>query len=405
MAVAVAVGVENRVSQRLPSIDMVRGAVMVLMALDHVRLYLTYAQFDPTNLSRTTVWYFLARWITHFCAPAFVFLAGTAAFLHGERLAGRGQLSRFLITRGLWLVLLELTVIRFSWTFNFDYGGYVLGGVIWMIGWCMVLMSALVRLPLRYVAAFGLLVVGGHNLIDPWMASIGPAVRSSKFAPLAQILYFGGPVSFFGSTLAVLFSIVPWIGVMASGYAFGRVLRFPEDRRNRACFWIGLGAIALFVVLRGFNLYGNPRPWTPQSTTLFSVLAVLNTAKYPASLAFLLMTLGPMIAMLPLLEKMRGRAASVLTIFGRTPFFYYLLHIPLIHLVAVALSYVRYGRAEPWLFLNHPLMVSEPPPAGWGYNLATIYLITTLVAVILYFPCRWFAELKRRRSDRWLSYL
>jgi uncharacterized membrane protein len=402
---AVGVAVVTRVSQRLLSIDIVRGAVMVLMALDHVRLYLTYAQFDPTDLSRTTVWYFLARWITHFCAPGFVFLAGSAAFLHGERLDNRSQLSRFLLTRGLWLVIVELTVMRFSWTFNFDYGSYVLAGVIWMIGWCMVLMAALVRLPLVSIAAFGLLVIGGHNLVDPWMSSIRPAVRASQFAPLLQILYFGGPVSLFDSTLAVLFSIFPWIGVMATGYAFGRVLRLPENRRNRACLWIGFGAIALFVLLRGFNLYGNPRPWTPQSTMLFSVLAMLNTAKYPASLAFLLMTLGPMIAMLPLLEKRRGRAASVLAIFGRTPFFYYVLHIPLIHLVAVALSYARYGRAEPWLFLNHPLMVSEPPPAGWGYNLATIYLITALVTFLLYWPCRWFAELKRRRTDPWLSYL
>ena len=403
MAVAVAAAKPVRV--RIQSVDIIRGAVMVLMALDHVRLYLTYAQFEPTNLSRTTVWYFFARWITHFCAPAFVFLAGTGAFLHGERLATPRALSMFLLTRGAWLVLIEVTVMRFAWTFNFDYSHYMLAGVIWMIGWCMILLAGLVHLPLRAIAALGILIIAGHNIIDPYMPAIGPALRASRFAPVLQVLYFGGPVNLFGSTLAVLFSIVPWVGVMAAGYAFGSILRLPSDRRDRLCLAIGLGAILLFAVLRGFNLYGNPRPWTPQRTTLFSLMAILNTAKYPASLSFLLMTLGPSIALIPLLERLRGAVASVLSTFGRTPFFYYVLHIPMIHLIAIVLSYVRYGYAVPWLFLNHPLMVSEPPPQGWGYSLGVVYLITAFVAFVLYWPCRWFAALKQRRTEAWLSYI
>jgi uncharacterized membrane protein len=401
----VTVAAATPVRDRIQSVDLLRGAVMVLMALDHVRLYLTYAQFEPMNLSRTTVWYFFARWITHFCAPAFVFLAGTGAYFHGERLAGRAALSKYLLTRGAWLVLIELTVMRFGWTFNVDYSHYLLAGVIWMIGWCMILMAALVHLPLRALAVFAFVLVAGHNLVDPFMAAIGPAARASRFAPLWQLLYFGGPVSIFGSTMFVLYSIVPWVGVMAAGYVFGRVLRLPAARRNRICLGIGLGSIALFAVLRGFNLYGNPRPWTAQPSVLFSVLSILNTAKYPASLSFLLMTLGPAIALIPALERLRGTPARVLTTFGRTPFFYYVLHIPLIHLIAVALSYARYGYAVPWLFLNHPVMASEPPPGGWGYSLGTIYLVTAAVAFILYWPCRWFAEVKRQRRRAWVSYL
>ena len=400
----IAVAPAASVRDRIQSVDILRGTVMALMALDHVRLYLTYAQFDPMNLSRTTGWYFFARWITHFCAPAFVFLAGTGAWFHGERLVSRAVLSRYLLTRGAWLVLIELTIIRFGWTFNFDYSHYVLGGVIWMIGWCMILMSALVHLPLRAIGGFALVLIAGHNLVDPFMATLGPAARASRFAPILQILYFGGPVSASGSTLFILYSIVPWIGVMAAGYAFGPVLRLPSERRNRVCLGIGLGALAVFVVLRGFNLYGNPRPWTAQPTILFSMLAILSTAKYPASLAFLLMTLGPAIGLIPWLERLGGAPSRVLSTFGRTPFFYYVLHIPLIHLIAVALSYLRYGYAVPWLFLNHPVMVSQPPPDGWGYSLGTVYLITAVVVFILYWPCRWFAADKRQQRASWVSY-
>jgi uncharacterized membrane protein len=269
----------------------------------------------------------------------------------------------------------------------------------------MVLMAGLVYLPLPAIATFGLVTIFGHNVLNFFMPTIVPLVRASRFAGLWQILYFGGGVSLGFTRLAVLFVIVPWVGVMAAGYAFGRIMQMDPAARRRACLRIGLGAIVLFLILRGFNLYGNPRPWAPQPTALFTVLAVINTAKYPASLAFLLMTLGPAIALLPALEHARGWLARAMVVFGRTPFFFYLLHIPLIHAVACMLSLSRYGTIVPWLFLNHPLGVSEPPPDGWGYNLAVVYLVTTAVVVGLYWPCRWYAEVKKRKQSVWLSYL
>jgi uncharacterized membrane protein len=391
--------------QRVASLDILRGAIMAIMALDHVRLFITNAAFSPTDLSQTTAAYFFTRWITHFCAPGFVFLAGTGAFLYGTRVQTRRELSRFLLTRGAWLVLMELTILRFAWTFNFDYPHYVLGGVIWMIGWCLILMAGLVYLPVRAIATIGLIIIAGHNLSSVLMPSIMPAIRASGLLWLWQIGYSSGVVSVGGLTyLFVLFSIVPWIGVMAAGYAFGTVITQPPARRDRLCYAIGLGAVALFVLLRTFNIYGDPRPWAPQRDLLFSLLSFLNTSKYPASLLFLLMTLGPMIALIPLLDRARGRLARDLATIGRVPFFYYVLHIPLIHLTACALSLVRYGAVVPWLRLNHPLGVDDRPPEGWGYGLPVVYLVTIAIVITLYFLCRWFDDVKRRRRDWWLRY-
>jgi uncharacterized membrane protein len=401
----VAVARPGALAARLQSVDIVRGAVMVFMAIDHVRLFLTNADFSPTDLNRTTVAYFFTRWITHLCAPAFVFLAGTGAFLYGER--HPAGVSRFLLTRGIWLIAIEMTIVRLGWTFNVDYANYVLGGVIWMIGWCMILLAGLVHLPLGAVAAFGIVMIAGHNVLDYVIAGRAQELRGSSLGWLWQILYLGGgvPLGVGGPRLAVLFSIVPWVGVMAAGYAFGAVLRQPPERRRRLCYAIGFGAIAAFAVLRVWNLYGDPRPWTPQRSGVFSLLAILNTNKYPASLLFLLMTLGPTIAALPLLERAKGALADALAVFGRVPFFFYILHIPLAHLAAVALSYWRYGEAVPWLFLNHPMGVNEPPPPGWGVSLFAVYVAIALVVFILYFPCRWFADVKARRREWWLGYL
>lgn len=392
---------------RVRSLDVIRGAVMVFMALDHVRWFLSNGPVDPTNLSQTTVPYFLTRWVTHFCAPAFVFLAGTSAYLHGHRLASRPALARFLITRGAWLILLEMTVIRLAWTFNFDYAHYVLGGVIWMIGWCMILLAGLVFLPTAAIATFGLGLIAGHNLLDQLAPAVYPALRQSPWAWLWQILYYGGRVSVGpdGPRLAVLFSLVPWAGVMAAGYAFGPIVRLPSAVRRARSLQIGLASITAFVVLRTFNIYGNPWDWSPQPTVAFSVLSFLNTAKYPASLLFLLMTLGPTIALMPALDRAGGSVARILEVFGRVPFFFYVLHIPFIHGVAVLLSLVRYGAVVPWLRLNHPMGLTSGPPDGWGYGLPLVYLITAILTAAIYLPCRWFAGVKRARRDWWLSFL
>jgi uncharacterized membrane protein len=383
---------------RVQSVDIVRGAVMVLMAVDHVRVYSGLPPGGPTP------GIFFTRWVTHFCAPAFVFLAGTGAFFHLRKLGNAARLSRFLLIRGIWLILLELTVIRLAWTFNADFAHYLLAGVIWAIGWSMIVLAGLVRLPLAWVTAFGLVIVAGHNLLDSRVASLAQTMAESPLAWLAQVLYFGGPIQLFGDgpTLVVLYSLIPWVGVMALGYAFGAVLVLEPGPLRRACLRIGVGATVLFLLLRGLNLYGDPRPWTMQP--LPTPLAFLNTTKYPASLLFLLMTLGPTIALMPALEHARGWIVGWLQVFGRVPLFYYLLHIPLIHSLALVVSLVRDGRIDPWLFANHPMLM-PPPPEGYPWSLALLYLMFGVAVALLYPACRLYANLKARSKSVWLSYL
>ena len=395
---------------RVAAIDVVRGMAMILMAIDHVRVYSGLPAGGPTP------GIFLTRWITHFVAPTFIFLAGTSAFLHGRKLSGTPALARFLLTRGLWLVLLELTVLRVAWTFNFDFSHYLLAGVIWVIGWSMVLLAGLIFLPTPVVTALGLVLVMGHNIVDLYARTLFPVVEGSRWAWLWQVLYFGGPVQIgqHGPTLFVLYSIVPWMGVMALGYAFGHLVVMERRSRDRICLMLGAAAIGLFLVLRGFNVYGDPRPWvTPEVARAATGranqppawISFLNTTKYPASLLFLLMTLGPVLLTMPFLKNARGRVAGVLTTFGRVPFFFYMLHIPLIHLAAVLVSLVRLGSVSPWLFLNHPVMIPRAPD-GYIWSLGLLYLVWAIVVVVLYFPCRWFAGVKQRHKNiGLLSYL
>jgi uncharacterized membrane protein len=391
---------------RIASIDLIRGAVMVLMAIDHVRVYSGLPAGGPSP------GIFFTRWVTHFCAPAFVFLAGTSAFLFGRN---HGGVSRFLATRGLWLVLLELTFLRVAWTFNFDFAHYAMAGVIWVIGWSMVALALLARLPLLVVGVVGIAIIAGHNLMDPHMEAILAALGDDPGSSLWKILYvgfFAGPVRLGveGPDLVVLYSLVPWVGVMAAGYAFGRVMTLEPARRDRICLAVGLLATAIFFVLRGINLYGDPRPWTvatpgpdgrPPMPTAF---AFLNATKYPASLDFLLMTLGPTIALISLLEGARGALARWFTVFGRVPFFYYMLHIPLIHALALVVSKLGTGEVSPWLFANHP-MGNPPAPEGYAWSLPLLYMMWALTIALLYPACRWYAGLKARRPGGWLSYL
>jgi uncharacterized membrane protein len=341
---------------RIASIDLIRGGVMILMAIDHVRVYSGLRPGGPTP------GIFFTRFVTHFCAPAFVFLAGTSAFFHGRRHAG---LPRFLLIRGAWLVLLELTLLCAAWTFNLDFAHYEMAGVIWAIGWCMILMAGLVKLPIAAIGALGVAVIAGHNLIDPHLGELIPALGESRLAGLRKILYlefFAGPIRFGsdGPTLLVLYSIVPWIGVMAAGFAFGRILMLEPARRNR--IGLGLGAIVLFV-LRGFNLYGDPRPWGAAAE------GSGGSPPMPAWAAF-----------------------------------FYVLHIPLIHALALLVSRIRLGEVSPWLFANHP-MGNPPPPEGYTWSLPLLYLVWAVAIVMLYYACRWFAGIKARRKDWWLGYL
>lgn len=378
---------------RIPSIDIVRGLVVILMAIDHVRVYSGQPAGGPTP------GIFFTRWVTHFVAPSFVFLAGVGAYLYGRRVNDKRKLATFLITRGLWLVLLELTVLRVAWTFNVDFANYMLAGVIWMIGWCMVLMAGVVFLPRAVIAVGSLAIIALHNA-----SFFGNALGSLPFAPIWKVVYLGGQVQLGanGPPLLILFVLVPWIAVMAAGYAFGPVMELPSERRRAICMRIGLAAIAAFVLLRALDGYGDQRHW--HSIQAPAPLAFLSTSKYPASLLFLLMTLGPMLVLLSLVDQAKGRVASALETFGRVPFFYYLLHIPTIHLAAVIVSLVREGSVNAWLFANHPL-APPPPPPGYIWSLPLLYLVWAIVIAVLYVPCRWFAGLKARNKSTLLSYL
>ena len=381
-------------STRLDSIDLIRGVIMVLMAIDHVRVYSGLPAGGPT------AGIFFTRWITHFVAPGFAFFAGTAAFLHGRKLGDMRALGRFLVTRGLLLVFLELTIIRLAWTFNFDYGTYLLAGVIWMLGWCMVLLAGLIRFKVRTIAIVGLVIIFFQNIVGLLGRVAGG--EDSPGAWIWQLLYFGGDVHLGegGPTLAVLYSIVPWIGVMATGYAFGAVMEWDAAARRRFCLRVGLSATALFVVGAGLQALLSPaQPDGPPALFRF-----LGQRKYPASQLFLLMTLGPTIALLPWAERARGWLAGALTTFGRVPLLFYLLHIPLIHAAALVVSALREGRVNPWLFGNHPMW---PPrqPEGYQWRLPLLYLVWAVVTVLLYVACRWFAAVKARRRDSWLKYL
>jgi uncharacterized membrane protein len=373
-----------------------RGIVIVLMVIDHVRWFLSSARFDPTDPTQTTVALFFTRWVTHFCAPVFMLLAGAGAYLSLGRGRSRGELSWFLVTRGVWLLVLEVTVARFGWQFNLDYG-YTSALVFWALGWSMIALAALVWLPLSWVAAIGLAMIAAHNLSD--------GIRAGDWGGLAwlwTILHQPGSLWLApGVELFVLYPLVPWIGVMAAGYAFGRLSTQPASRRERTYLVLGAVLTAGFLLLRFGNRYGDPSPWAPQATWWRTVLSFLNTTKYPASLLFLLMTLGPAIAALPWLERMRGRAGEMLVTIGRVPLFFWLLHVPLIHLVAVVFSFLRYGEVVPWLYRNPPTAL----PEGYGYGLPVVYTVVVGVVAALYPLCRWFAGVKRRRPEGWLSYL
>jgi uncharacterized membrane protein len=379
---------------RLDSVDLLRGLVMVIMALDHTREFFTNAFFDPTDLTKTNAALFLTRWITHFCAPVFVFLAGTGAFLSTSRGKSKSELSRFLLTRGLWLVLLELTFIRcFGWYLNFNYQ-YSHGGVIWALGWSMVVLAALVYLPRWAVIAFGVALVAGHNLFD------GVKIQSlGAFGWLWAVLHVPAELQVRPNMrFFTQYPLVPWIGVMAVGYGFGAWLQRERAERRKWMLRLGLALTLAFVLLRAINVYGDPHHWSAQQNALFTFFSFLNCEKYPPSLLYLLMTLGPAIAMLALFDRELGAWSRPLVIFGRVPLFYYLLHLPLLRVLVIGWAVVKYGKQ---VFT----LAQDQPPPDWGYSLPVVYLIWLAVVLLLYPACRWFAGVKQRRREAWLSYL
>jgi uncharacterized membrane protein len=379
---------------RIESVDVVRGVIMILMAIDHTRDFFGHSGINPTDLETTTVPLFFTRWITHFCAPTFFFLTGTGAFL-ARRRKSKSELSQFLFTRGLWLIFLELIVCRgFGWQFNFDFH-LVFLIVLWALGWSMITLSALIYLPVWAVTVVGVVMIAVHNLLD----------SVNSMSPLWSILHMPNVlVAKPGFTLVEAYPLIPWVGVTAAGYGFGQIYRWDAGRRKKFLLWLGLGAISAFVVLRFINRYGDPAPWSVQRSPLFTLLSFLNTNKYPPSLLYLLMTLGPIMLFLRAMDGGVPRWLRPALIFGKVPMFYYLLHIPLIHLIAIAVCYFRYGHIY-WMF-ESPNLQSFPTasPPGWGYSLPFIYLIWAVVVLTLYPLCRWFAGVRQRRSDEWLSY-
>ena len=393
-------------SSRIVSVDQLRGLVMMLMALDHTRDYFSGVPFAPEDLSKTFGALFFTRVITHVCAPVFFLLAGAGAYLSVAQGKSLPQVSHFFWTRGLWLIFLELTVLRFAWDFTFASVPFV--QVIWALGWSMVAMALIVRLPVRWIAGLGVAIIVFHNLLDP----ITPAALG-KLSGLWIVLHSPGLVSITPQMkFFVGYPLIPWIGVMAAGYAMG-VLLERHDRRKWT-FGLGVALTLAFFVLRALNLYGNSDssipslvsssvgPWKLQPTFTLTIIGFFNTLKYPPSLDYLLMTLGPALIVLACLDGVTAERGlgRILLVFGRVPLFYYVVHIFLIHAMAIFVG-LLFHQPVSWLW-----RASLHRPAGYGHGLPFVYLMWFIALLILYLPCRWYMAFKSRHRDWvWLSYL
>jgi len=389
---------------RIQSLDILRGFVMIVMALDHTRDYFHAGaqHFDPTDLSQTTTILFLTRWITHLCAPTFMFLAGTAAYLQGRRGRTNVDVAHFLIKRGIWLVLLQVTwVLCLGWKMNFSYDVIPLE-VIWALGASMIVLSGLIFLPWRLMFLSSLAVVALHNALD----GIGPA-RFGSLGWLWKVLHVPDAIQLSNHVvIQSYYPLIPWAAVMALGYCFGRVIDMAPDRRRRTLVRLGLAMITGFVFLRLVNWYGDMQPWSTQTSPSLTILSFLNCTKYPPSLLFLLMTLGPAILILGCLDRIQLSTSNPLIVFGRVPLFYYLLHLPLIHGLAILLGWARFGRLD--FLLDTPPSLGESSggfPPDYGYNLAIVYVLWLAIIIALYPACHWFAVLKQRNRSATLSYL
>lgn len=383
-SIAPTTSIKNTAQDRIRSVDLLRGAVMVLMAIDHVRVY------SGLPAGGDTAGIFFTRWVTHFCAPAFVFFAGTSAFLYGRKLNGKAGLARYLITRGLLLVILELTLIRFCWSFNLNFREFVLAGVIWMLGWCMVLMAALVWLRPVVVGITGLAIIFLQQFFSKLQLP-------GSLGRIWEFVYPAGAEPW--PAINILYVLVPWIGVMAAGYAFGAIVTMDAARRRRACLWIGLGATIVFLAGAGIAVSQNS---TGEDNRPF-IFQILDQRKYPASQWYLMMTLGPVIALVPFAEKVRGWLADVLIVFGKVPMFYYILHILVIHISAIAVNMMLGIEGYTALYKIAPY-VWMPEEQRW--SLPVLYVVFLVDVVLLYFLCRWYMKYKFAHPEKkWLKYL
>jgi uncharacterized membrane protein len=394
------------VRPRLDSIDFLRGIVMVIMLLDHTRdfVHSDATRFDPSDLSRTNIILFFTRWITHYCAPVFVFLAGTSIYLQLLRGKSKEELTKFLITRGLWLIVLEFTVVRVGFLFNVDYSLFGLPQVIWVIGVSMIILAAFIRLPVRIVGIIGIAMIALHNSLDG--IGVAPTATPNTLQKLWLILHQQGFFPLFenGPAVFVLYPLIPWVGVMMAGYFFGVVYSWEKERRQKFLIRCGIILILLFVIIRAINIYGDPSRWALQKNFAFTILSFINTTKYPPSLLFLLMTLGPALLFLAYAEKTnRNALGRALVTFGRVPMFYYLLQWFVAHGFAVILSYLA-GKSIAHFFMKFPDFFTKAPPDA-GFNLAIVYATWIFGVLLLYPLCLWFSKVKQRRKDWWLSYI
>ena len=379
--------------KRIQSIDYVRGIVMVFMALDHARDFFSTSAVAPDYTAPTAI--FLTRWITHFCAPTFVFLAGVSAFLYGNKVASIPSLSRFLFLRGALLVILEITIVRVGWTFHPGFE-FILLQVIWVIGISMILLSGFVWLPIWASGILGTVMIAGHNLLD--------GIYFSHFPQLGwvwNILHQPGVIhSSEGMIIYVAYPLIPWIGVMMVGYCFGLIMATEPDRRRRLLFIIGTVTLILFFMLRFNFSYGDPFKWSASDSLLQSVFMFMHCTKYPPSLEFLLMTIGPMLIALALLQNCSGKFMELLRTFGRVPLLFYLIHLPLIHGVAVILEIIRKQNVQ-WLFRGFP---PANKPFHYGYEIHWVYLIWIFIISVMYLLCRFLSSQKQKSNGWWVSY-
>lgn len=386
---------------RLRSIDALRGLVMIIMALDHVRDFIhrdAMAGASPTDLAVTTPVLFMTRWITHFCAPVFMLTAGMGAYFYLQHGRTKGQLSTFLITRGLWLVFLELTLMQLAYNFNFSTANPIFLLVLYVLGVCMIILAALAWLPLPLLAAISIATIALHNFAD--------GIRSSS--PLWLLLHQVGAFPFAGRMWIAAYSIVPWFAVMALGYCLASVFAMPAERRQRFLLRAGLGMTIAFLVIRGINGYGDPSRWSWQATASFTVLSFMNTTKYPPSLDFLLMTLGPSLVVLSWFDRMSMSRTNPLIVFGRVPLFYFVLHFVAAHVAIVLLSIARYGSGAIRFMLQPVPSMGGPDaafPSGFGYDLWVTYAVWITIVIALYPACTWYAALKERNRGWWWAYL
>ena len=386
---------------RIQSIDLLRGIIMIIMALDHVRDFIHAPAFiqDPLDFNTTTPLLFFTRWITHYCAPIFVFLAGASAYLQSLR-KNKKDLSIFLIKRGLWLILIEISVMSLAFTFDPAYPVFILQ-TIWAIGISMVILGLVIWLPFAAILTTGLIIVVGHNFLDFYEAA-----HKGEYSLVYSLIHRFGFYPLWGKhTLQVFYPFLPWTGLMLLGYCFGRLFtEYEGNQRTKILTWLGLGMIVFFIVLRATNAYGDAQHWSIQKNVLYTVFSFVNTVKYPPSLLFMCMTIGPAILFLAWFKNARSVLSKIIMVYGRVPFLYYILHFYLVHFICMALFFARgHSFAEGWR--TNPNLPFNFVIPGEGYSLGIVYLVWFLMIVALYPICKWFSDYKMKHKNWWLSYL